>query len=202
MAFLDPARPIVTCARETCRDCEVEDRIHCHFRPMDLLHFLTMAMPPFLLGGAGIVAVGAWYLVPWAIIIVGYFGLLEIRVMCSHCPHYAEAGSTLTCWANHGSPRLWRYRPGPMSTTERVLFVGGFAVVLGYPLVFLVLAGMGYLLLVCLVSTAGAYLTLRLHFCSQCMNFACPLNGVGEQTRQAFFRCNPGVAEAWRVSRD
>jgi flavodoxin len=25
-------------------------------------------------------------------VILGYFGLLEIRVMCSHCPHYAEAG--------------------------------------------------------------------------------------------------------------
>ena len=202
MAFLDPARPIATCASEDCHDCPAGERIHCHFRPMDLLHFLTMAMPPFLLGGAGIVAMGAWYLAPWAVMIIGYFGFLEIRVMCSHCPHYAEAGPTLGCWANHGSPRLWKYRPGPMSMAEKVWFVAGFVLILGYPLVFLLLAGMWYLLLVFLVSTAGAYMTLKRHFCARCMNFACPLNGVDEQTRQAFFRCNPSVAKAWNVKLD
>jgi hypothetical protein len=48
----------------------------------------------------------------------GCFGLLEIRVMCSHCPHYAEAGRLLKCWANYGSPKLWAYRPGPMCRME------------------------------------------------------------------------------------
>jgi hypothetical protein len=202
MAFLDPAQSLATCARDSCEDCQVAGRIHCHFRPMHLLHFLTMAMPPFLLGGAGIVVMGGWYLAPWAVMIIGYFGFLEIRVMCSHCPHYAEAGRTLGCWANHGSPRLWKYRPGPMPSVETTLFAGGFAPILGYPLIFLILAGMWYLLLVYLVATAGAYLTLKLHFCSRCMNFACPLNRVDQQTRQAFFHCNPGVAAAWRVKGD
>ncbi|GAJ20475.1 unnamed protein product, partial [marine sediment metagenome] len=26
--------------------------------------------------------------------------------------------NTLKCWANYGSPKLWKYRPGPMSLNE------------------------------------------------------------------------------------
>jgi hypothetical protein len=32
-----------------------------------------------------------------------------------------EKGNTLGCSANHGSPKLWKYRPGPMSTVGSVL---------------------------------------------------------------------------------
>ena len=31
-----------------------------------------------------------------------------------------------------------------------------------------------------------------------CMNFACPLNGVPQATRELFFACNPVVAKAWK----
>jgi hypothetical protein len=43
-----------------------------------------------------------WMLIPWLILIIGYFGFVEIRVMRSHCPHYAEEGGSLKCWANYG----------------------------------------------------------------------------------------------------
>ena len=197
MAFLDPAQPIATCISESCDDCPVEGTLHCHFSARDLTHFMIIAMPSFLLGGAGIVHVNAWLLAPWFVIILGYFGLLEIRVMCAHCPHYAEPGKTLTCWANHGSPKLWKYRPGPMSPIEKILFLGGFILVWGYPVVFLLIGMQWFSLLVYALTTAGFFLTLKLFFCSQCMNFACPLNGASENARHAFFARNPKVAKAW-----
>lgn len=197
MAFLDPGRPIVTCAAETCDGCPVRETLHCHFTARDLTQFLLMVLPAFVAGGAGIWAVNAWFLLGWLALFVGYFLLLEIRVMCSHCPHYAEAGSTLQCWANYGAPRLWKYRPGPMSRWETFWFFAVGLVVLGYPLVFLVAGGQWLLLVLYGLSAAAAGATMQLYMCAHCMNFACPLNRVGEAERQAFFARNPGVAEAW-----
>ena len=97
MLFLDPNKPINTCVSERCNGCAVRKTLHCHFRPTDLIHFLAIALPAFLLGGAGVYHVSRSLLVLWLVMIVGFFGFLEIRVMCSHCPHYAEPDNTLKC---------------------------------------------------------------------------------------------------------
>jgi len=129
----------------------------------------------------------------------GFFGFVEIRVMCSHCPHYAEEGSSLKCWANHGSPKLWKYRPGPMSTAENIVFFGGIVAVWGYPLPFFFVGGLWFLLGLYILLSAGFFVTLKMFLCSQCMNFACPLNGVPEPVRNRFFDRNPLVADAWKA---
>lgn len=103
-------------------------------------HFLFISLPPFLLGGAGIYFVNGWMLIPWILFVIAFFGFIEIRVMCSHCPHYAEEEKSLKCWANYGSPKLWDYRPGPMTLIETVVFFGGFVIVGGYPLLFLLMS--------------------------------------------------------------
>ena len=131
-AFLDPTRPIATCTSTTCEGCPAGQLVHCHFRRRDLAHFLSMVLPAFVTGGAGIARAGWVWLVPWAAIAVGYFGFLEIRVMCSHCPHYAEPSASLKCWANYGSPKLWAYRAGPMSHAERFWFAAGMVAVLAF----------------------------------------------------------------------
>lgn len=195
--FLDPKKPIATCESVSCDDCSVNDMIHCHFRLKDLIHFLLIALPPFLLGGAGIVYVSGWWIIPWLLFVIAFFGFIEIRVMCSHCPHYAESGTSLRCWANYGSPKLWTYRPGPMSIIEKLVFFCGFVIVWGYPLFFLILSGKLFLLIIYLITTAGFFMTLKTYLCSQCMNFACPLNSVSNENRDEFFKRNPSVAEVW-----
>jgi hypothetical protein len=199
MKFLDPNKPIATCISETCDNCGVKNVLHCHFTLRDLTHFILIASPAFLLGGSGIYHISGWMLIPWLILIVGYFGFVEIRVMCSHCPHYAEDGSSLTCWANYGSPKLWKYRPGPMTFSEKVVFFVGFAVVWGYPLIFLVAGVQVFLLIVYPLTVAGFFMTLKMFLCSQCMNFACPLNTVTNEVRKEFFENNPEVAKAWDI---
>lgn len=199
MLFLDPNKPINTCVSERCNGCAVRKTLHCHFRPTDLVHFLAIALPAFLLGGAGVYHVSGSLLVLWLVMIVGFFGFLEIRVMCSHCPHYAEPDNTLKCWANYGSPKIWNYRPGPMSFMEKFLFFGGFAIIWGYPLIFLLIGMQWFLLIVYVISAVGFFMTLKIFLCSQCINFACPLNGVIDSVKQEFFKQNPEVAKVWGV---
>jgi len=196
MLFLDPDRPIASCTSATCDGCPTGTALHCHFTLKDLTHFLLLALPSFLIGGAGIYYKSGWMLVLWIAMIVGFFGFLEIRVMCSHCPHYAEPGHSLKCWANYGSPKLWRYRLGPMTLIEKTIFFGGFIVVWGYPLLFLLAGSQWFLLIVYILSTTGFFMTLRKYFCSQCINFTCPLNTVDETARRGFFDRNPEIAEA------
>jgi len=196
--FLDPKKPIKTCTSETCDTCSVSHALHCHFSLRDLIHFLTIALPSFLLGAAGINHVNGWMLLPWLIIIIGFFGFVEIRVMCSHCPHYAEDGNSLKCWANYGSPKLWKFRPGPMSFMEKTVFFAGFTLAWGYPLYFLIFHLQVFLLIVYLLTTTGFFMTLRTFLCSQCINFACPLNTVKDEVREEFFRQNPGIGKAWK----
>ena len=50
---------------------------------------------------------------------------IEIRVLCSHCPYYAEEGRILHCLANHGTIKLWKYHPEPMRFWEKLGFLGG-----------------------------------------------------------------------------
>jgi hypothetical protein len=199
MLFLDPRKPIATCVSETCNGCPVDETLHCHFSLRDLIHFLLIALPSFLIGGAGIYHSNGWMLILWLIIIVGYFGFIEIRVMCSHCPHYAEPGSSLKCWANYGSPKIWKYRPGPMTLIEKIVFWGGFVVVWGYPLFFLIPGHQWFLLIVYTLTVAAFFMTLKTFLCSQCINFACPMNTVQDDVRRLFFERNPNVAKAWGI---
>lgn len=202
MMFLDSQKPLATCESDSCDACAIKGNLHCHFSLRDLIHFLFIAFPPFLLGGAGIYSMNGWLLIPWIIFVVAFFGFIEIRVMCSHCPHYAESLKSLKCWANYGSPKLWNYRPGPMTIIEKTIFFSGFAIVWGYPLALLILSKQLFLLLVYSMTTIGFFMTLMKFMCSQCMNFACPLNQVDENLRDQFFEKNPLVAEAWGKRRN
>jgi hypothetical protein len=84
-----------------------------------------------------------------------------------------------------------------MSLNEKQLFFGGVAAVWGYPLPFLWVGERWFLLALYVLTNAAFFTTLRLFLCSQCMNFACPLNSVSEAAQDLFFQRNPSVAEQW-----
>jgi hypothetical protein len=195
--FLDPHKPLSTCSSADCEGCPLQDRLQCHFSGRELLRFFAIAFPPIVLGGIGVTRINAWLLLPWLGLAISYFGFIEIRVMCSHCPHYAEPDTkSLQCWANYGSPKLWQYRPGPMTKRENIIFFTGLVLIAGYPLAFLIV-GMQWLLLALFVITTGGMAMLMGHLmCARCMNFACPLNHVEPSVRASFFARNPVVAQA------
>jgi steroid 5-alpha reductase family enzyme len=198
--FLNPLKPLSTCSTLNCQGCLLQSRLQCHFGGRELLRFFGIAFPAFILGGIGIARLNAWLLVPWITVIVSYFGLVEIRVMCSHCPHYAEPGTkSLQCWANYGSPKLWKYRSGPMSRGEKVVFFVGLFLVAAYPMAFLLARAQWLLLVLFAVTVAGMAALMGRLMCTRCMNFACPLNRVDRVVRNIYFACNPVVARAWQA---
>jgi hypothetical protein len=199
--FLDPSKPLSTCSSADCAGCPLQSRLQCHFSSRELLRFFGIAFPPFILGGIGITRIDPWLLLPWIGLAISYFGFVEIRVMCSHCPHYAEPGTrSLQCWANYGSPKLWKYRPGPMSVGEKTVFFTGLVLIAGYPLAFLVVGEQWLLLIMFVVMVAVMAIAMRALMCTRCMNFACPLNRVEQSIRSAFFSRNPVVFQAWKES--
>jgi hypothetical protein len=185
------ASPLATCLREDCLACPIREVIHCHFRVVDFVRFMAIALPSLLVGAVGIEVHLGYWLVPWAILSAAFFGFIEIRVLCSHCPHYAQPGRVLRCWANPGSPKVWKYHPGPLARVEKVVFLSGLAAIWGFPLACTILGGDWLLAALLGASTGAFFVLLRRRFCSRCMNFACPLNLVRQPTREQFFRLNP-----------
>ncbi len=201
MAFLNPNRSITTCTAESCDGCPVSNTLHCHFSARDLAYFMLVVAPPFMVGMIAVAQISWTMMGIYGLFFLLYFGLIEIRVMCSHCPHYAESGPTLQCWANYGMPRLWKYRPGPMNRWEVFIFFAGFASLLIFPMVIMVTSSQWLLLFLILVTGVSSTTTLLRSFCSQCFNFACPLNRVPQSVRDQFFERNPTVAEAWEYEK-
>ena len=199
--FLDSKQPLSTCKNEKCDDCSVKSILNCHFNIKQLLKFIAIMIPGPILSGYMIFIFNPLFLIPWIALFILYFGFIEIRVMCSHCPHYAEPNlKSLKCWANYGSPKLWKYRPGPMSFLEKLIFYFGFIVIFSYPIPFYILKSsiVSYLFLcIYTILIVSAFILLKKYYCSQCINFACPLNTVDSEKRKEFFKNNSIVKEAW-----
>ena len=200
MLFYPKDKPLETCSSKNCEKCNVKNKVNCHFNPMQLIHFCSVALPSMIIGAVGLFRYNLWLFIIWFLITAGYFALLEIRVMCSHCPHYAEKSKTLKCWANYSIFKLWKYNPGPMNLFEKILFLGGLALIWGIPLVALIVDLQIFLWIIYVLTSVGFFMTLQLCFCSICMNFACSLNRVIDEDRDKFFAKNPDIAKAWGKS--
>ena len=199
--FLDHEKPLHTCKEQSCAGCDVGNAINCHFQMSQLAKFYAFCLPVMILGAIGLIRHSWWAFALWAVLFVTYFSLVEIRVMCSHCPHYAEQGQRyLQCWANYGAPKLWKYRPVPMSVGENIVFFAGLFVVCFFPVVFMILRADYLILALFAAALAVGSFMLRHFLCVKCMNFACPFNRTDRETRQKFFAHNPAIAKGWRDS--
>lgn len=184
-----------------CGDCSLAGRLKCRFHWADLGHFIGMFLGFALPSVIGVIRGGyGWYLLGWLAFSVIFFGFWEIRILCSHCPYYAERGHTLHCIANYGCPKVWKYHPEPISTSEKVQLVVGFAVLGGYPFPFLILGRQYVLTLIAVWALAMFFWTLRRYVCSQCVNFSCILNVVPNEIVDAYLARNPVMRQAWEDS--
>jgi len=184
-----------------CEGCPIAGRLKCRFNRGDLLHFIGLfagfALPAII----GVIRGGyGWYLLGWAAFCLVFFEFWEIRILCSHCPYYAEKGLTLHCIANYGSLKVWRYHPEPISKAETVQLVIGFILLCGYPFPFLILGRQFAWALVALWGLVLFFWTLRKYTCSQCVNFSCFLNTVPRDVRDEYLKRNPVMKEAWEES--
>lgn len=184
--------------RSGCRDCPAAGKLMCHFEKSDMLHFFMLIFPFGVTTIAGTIAAGyGRYLVLWLLYAVFFFFVWEARVLCRHCPYWAEAGRILHCHANFGVLKIWKYHPGPMTRSEKWQFILGASLFLAFPFPLLLL-GREYLLALIGLSTvvSGIYL-LRRNICTRCVNFSCPLNAVPRATIEAFLARNPAIQKTW-----
>jgi hypothetical protein len=172
----------------------------CRFEMRDLVHFFTIVLPFGAISISGMLRGGyGWYLLPWLGYALLFFFLWEARVLCRHCPFWAQNGSTLHCPANYGVIKIWKYEPGPMTRAEKIQFIAGALLLLAYPFVFLLLGG-EYLLagIGAITAGAGVYI-LRKNVCSRCINFSCPMNAVPKRLVDIYLVRNPRIRAAWEA---
>ena len=181
-----------------CKDCTLANRLKCRFKRGDLFHFaglfLTFAIPAFIgmiLGSYG------WFILGWVGFMLLFFNFWEIRILCSHCPYYAEKGLTLHCIANYGSLKIWKYHPEPINGSEKVQLILGFIILIGYPFPFLILGSQYILAFLALWGGIIFFWTLQKYTCSKCVNFSCPLNRVSKEAVDEYLKRNPVMRKAW-----
>jgi hypothetical protein len=184
----------------SCTGCPLADRLNCRFNWSVLLYFLALFATPAIAAIAGMLQGGfRIYLIVWAGYAIFFFFIWEARILCSHCPYWAEDGKVLHCLANHGVLKIWRYHPEPMSNWEKIQFLVGAGLLVFFPLPFIIISEQFLLALIMLSGLVGFIFSLKKHICSRCVNFSCPLNGVPKLVVDAYLRGNPVMREAWEA---
>jgi len=184
-----------------CGGCPLAEKLKCRFDQLDLLRFLFLFCLFAIPAAIGVFRSGyGWSLLGWILFGLFFFEVWEIRILCSHCPYYAERSRTLRCIANYGSLKLWRYHPEPMSRSERFQLIAGFTILFGFPFPFMVLGGTYGWAAVALGGLLLFIVTLLRLNCSRCVNFSCPLNRVPQDLVDAYLDRNPVIKEAWHRS--
>jgi hypothetical protein len=173
----------------------------CRYEDRDMAVFLMNLLPFAVTAIAGTVVAGyGWYLLLWLAYSLLFFFVWEARVLCSHCPMWAEEGRVLHCHANQGVIKIWPYRPGPMSRSEQVQFILGALIWMGIPFVFLLLGGQYILALIGLTALASGVFGVRNTACRRCIHFSCPVNAVPKQWVDAYLARNPAIRKAWEAT--
>ncbi|MHA1733646.1 MAG: hypothetical protein ACTSU5_16985 [Promethearchaeota archaeon] len=186
---------------EACEGCDLDDELLCRLDMKYVKRFGLSFVPLAVTAVAGMILSGyGWYLLGWAAYWAVFFGYWELRILCSHCPFYAEESKILHCLANYGFVKSTKYRPEPLSRSHKVQWLVGVAILVGYPVPFIVLGGNVLLVSLALASIAIFLAYILTSVCTRCVNFSCPFNRVPKRIVDAYLRMNPVVREAWEAA--
>jgi hypothetical protein len=192
----------LNCSSSKRKECLIDKNLDCHFQLKNLIlffiGFMVFGVPAIL----GIILSGFGLLViVWIMYMIFFLQIWENRILCSHCPYYAEEGRILRCHANYGLFKLWKYNPHPMSRLEQFQFLIGVGIFVGFPIPWMILGNQFTLLTLSLIGAAIFILILITKLCIRCVNFSCPLNRVPKETRNRFLIRNPAMQKAWNKKR-
>ena len=206
-----------------CVGCGLQGKLGCRLDTREFTFFVLNQIPSLVMSFFGLALIGLltgawWPMIAFAVVCIALWGLgIETRVLCSHCPYWAEDSKTLHCWALTGSPKIWRYRPEPMSKLEKTTLVLFFLFLLLFPVLieaygiwlmsvtypefglYALLGMIGVTIATIMVGLQFLYV-LMYHFCSKCVNFSCPLNRVHKSMVDEYLERNPVMREAWQRS--
>jgi len=206
-----------------CNDCNLDKHLGCRYSRRDFWFFTLNQVPFFIMAVASFVFTGLlsgcwWALIMYLVLTIVFFGLgLETRILCSHCPYWANGSSKLNCWAYPNTPKYWKYRPGPMNTIEKSLLIIFFAFIFIFPVlimlysIWLIIGSSiqfsSLVLFGAAAMAAGTFFTglqflyiMQHYFCRKCVNFSCPLNHVKADVVQAYLQKNPVMKKTWEKS--
>ena len=170
----------------------------CRFDAKDMLHFFMMILPFGVAAIAGTIAAGyGWYLWLWLGYSLFFFFVWEARVLCRHCPFWAEQSGMLRCHANYGVFKIWRYEPGPMSRSEKIQFSIGALAWVVFPFPGMLLGGQYLLAFIGACAAFSGGFLLKSDVCSRCVNFSCPMNAVPKAIVDVYLGRNPQMRAAW-----
>ena len=206
-----------------CVECGLKGELGCRLNPGDFWFFVFNQIPGLVMSFFGLALVwfltGAWWpTILFAVVCIALWGLgIETRILCSHCPYWAEDSRTLHCWALTGSPKIWRYRPEPMNRLEKTVLMIFFSFLWVFPVlveaygiwvmsvafaefgIYALLGMIGVTLATILVGLQFYYIMVS-RFCSRCVNLSCPMNRVPKSMVDAYLEKNPVMKRAWEKS--
>lgn len=184
-----------------CKDCSLKANLKCKFDKKHLLSFIASFLIFAIPSVIGVIISGyGCFLLGWLGFLLIFFNLWETRILCRHCPFYAEDGNILHCIANYGSYKLWKYSPKPMNNSEKFQLIIGFLILVGYPFVFIILAKQYLFLFISLAGLTIFFGILLIKTCSKCINFSCPFNRVPKHIVDAYLKQNPIMKNAWEAT--
>ncbi|MHA1292858.1 MAG: hypothetical protein ACTSQJ_09350 [Promethearchaeota archaeon] len=192
-------------SKSECVSCPLKNELDCHFDGKKLLRFVSMFLITLITSLLGLIFNGfiaefIVYLILIVVFSIIFFEFWEIRILCSHCPFYAEKGKKLRCYANYGSYKAWKYHPEPMSKSEKIQLMIGFFIFFGLllgPSIFLILKGIYLWAIFPIIGFITFLIVIKKYHCPKCFNFSCPLNRKSKEVIDAFLKLNHLMKEAW-----
>ena len=204
-----------------CEICELEGKLLCKVDKKFATRFLMSnisyrVIAIALLTISGFI-IGHWWMVgSYIVMVLLTFLVLEPRLLCSHCPFYEKEGKVLKCWALQGMPKLWKYRPEPISKIEKylMLIIGAFIDL--FPLISVIWVIVWFarnpsdklILSIIFFVISFVFILLMVLFgevilkkgCKRCANFSCGMNKVPEEIVKQFLERNRKMKGAWEKS--
>jgi len=190
--------------KSECKECDLHEKLFCRPKSKYILYFGLPALSGMIPAGIGLF-ISNFELLLKILIFGGWIGYLaffffvwESRMVCNHCPYFAnDEQRTLHCPIDKGKLKTSKYDPGPTTISEKIQFMIGLLIFMGYPLLFLALAGQILLFFITLAGMFTWIIVIQLKVCTDCVNFACILNRVPKSVRLQFFEKNPIIKKAW-----
>jgi hypothetical protein len=209
----------ITDEESNCSECELKDFLICRVEKNFANKFFLgntayRVVALTILYLTGLLVNQYWLMSVYLGGIILVFFVLEPRLLCSHSPFYEKEGKVLKCWALRGMSKLWKYRPEPITKTERIAILALGTFVDLFPLLgiawglfeFILNPFDNFVLGFLLIILSVIFILIMVYFtknllgnaCHRCPNFSCAMNKTPQNIIEAFQNKNPKMKKAWK----
>lgn len=168
--------------------CNMKNSLRTDNKFRDFVSFFVIGWMPVLVACLAIASTSLLWVLAYLGVMLS-LGVVEIRFLCRHCPHYRQQpGKTVHCRFMWGPTKWFSPRPGAPSNVGKAILYFWFLLSFSFPIYWL--AQQPKFLVIYLLSILAFLLTLARYECNRCMFFDCPLNRVSEEAKAHFLRNN------------